>query len=1711
MGMGDIFYERESKQPYYTCSLCGKKAECLDHFLFQCEGCPEASLVDDEGDEEKKVSLKDIRERIGLPHMKILRSREVAEVLKGEPRRDRLQAFWDFEQYLQGRQTKTGNAWKPDFCPFNTKMEYLQSSEWYRAACGKYKNGTAVDHPICKYSGSVYVDPVSMKRGCQCETATTLCDAATMTAAYGVRDPPYCKANLASGCMDLTTEADGGMTSRAACLQATATAGVPSDQMDEKFWCATDSWLSTIGLTNPLLGELSASTNDVRHWNAILNYTNAQLSAGPGGLGLVGFWDGPTRMALSNFPLRTFMSSYIGNLLMDVVHEDIRDAAVKQDCTLPDAANSYMCPVEPLNSMLAARTAAAAASRRLEKTKLFRGVENHKRDAADEDVREEDEELADFREHLFGANSELRTILLPKKPGPRGAGITTGSFDDPFLRRLADTHSYGNCTDDNIALLNIKTKPATVNSCADVTSTMCKMRTYSTCDDVGLACKARCDSFDPTVVNPATNASVPGFCDRLEPAYLVGEQDDAAETTCSSYGLNATLANYCALGGTATEEECRGKCLAIGCQHMKISTYLDLISNRYDLAVGAAYQANGGNLAAAMASVTPGKMLPGCHACKDDSDRIAHNSAVRQVGCHGVPSKACKCAADVGGCSIKPDFLNKMTAEMCPQTCSSHAQSCANPALHSFREAKDTVNAATVLGGLAAVPSFPPKCQGCLGYLQGDNKFAPYRITQCKTFLALIRLRSECELNSEEFERVSNRTDLSLADREDWIDEVIDEYADNYGVEGDKKGKPPTSAHWRALDDRGIDVFIFHSKWLAREIVRVITREVGNLVGTFFLMIFFLVAAIAVKWKDGLPAALSPGRIAVAALVVVQPVLAVLMSWGIGAIEMWDEMGGDVDKDGKSDGVLALTVMSPLAIHLLLAIVVDYDIILVRAFDRLTPNLKFEERVEQAVGYAHRSILLSVLAVFCGYCFGSVVDVLALRHFCWHTAIGMLGLYVTLFSLFLGGFVLAEKYGGSGSGGGATSTASGGGDAEAPGAKATTDAGEQLSSVATWTDAEVQSSMHKMITTTPSDSKFSGLLSHKACILFVILFEIAFLAIGIAKFDDVKVVFNGKDYLDKDSKARKFLDHLEDMGGYADYITVYMPPSSIGQYHIKQNRDHFLSVMTQLKNDPIANPIGVPGVFSWLEEFEVHHKGLHGNYLTSEPLSAATHIGCKACPMNLVLNTANKQLPFAGTATNLPLLQNGLLFTGAEKYGRNSFRFTGINDIYLNGLLTAAGVNVTVVSAKLQAVGVQFPELALVGGGGYELAEVYDAGPILSASPPAGRLDEFTLLYSTDPVSTASDMSGLASLAALQQQIHANNQAAGRWLIFTMRSMKDERYNLHNTFAGEKQTCPAFTTSHYERRVDYWETAPESFYDYVHSWYEDVAADACCTSHMPPTKVQEKPDLSKPHVSYWGREQGANIVWGMEDSGSTGGGKKVTSMRYSTVRIACRAPLDPAQRVSAMKRIEQVVNTARAARPDLWGGNSDSFVVSSFFENSERDDTMMDALEKYLFVVTLAVTLMMMVLLHPWYGLVVGLLMLMVNVQIVGLLALFNVDLDVIVFAVIVMALGFEIEYSIHIVHAFAHAGGGGLKRTETALQDMGLTVFTAFLSTAVQQLVLLCFSTSLAFEIYPAMVILVAVKAGFTGFVFAPAFMGVLDTLKGMTRKRVAFPIFLK
>ncbi|CAD7964961.1 unnamed protein product [Amoebophrya sp. A25] len=1588
----------------------------------------------------------------------------------------RLDAIWQFEQYMRNRKTTTGKSWTPDFCPVNRKMRYKSTSEYHRTPCGDFK-GQDVGNPACKTSGNLFVNPVTMAQGCQCAAGPAACS--TNHNGYGERPHPYCVALLSSGCFDLTTEADGAQTSQAACV-SNAVVGVPTDQMNTEYWCSPYSFASTIGLTDPVLDQVSATPNNRRYWQAMLDYSANPLNE---------ISDGPSRMTMANLPITSYMSGFMGSQLMAVSHTDNRPAAVQADCTdpntTPDAAGTaYACPVEPLATMISTRQA-LGVRRALDESKnginAQRKIEQEQRKSSSTSVERQRVSSSSSSSSSSGTKKTLRKLMEEKQDEV---------LAEEALRRYLSTYTYGNCTDDNTALLAIPGLPAGVTSCDDVTAAMCSVRSYSRCDQIGQACKAKCASFDAS------------HCLQLEPASQIGRQD---EPYCASFAGNMALANGC-LTTANTTTECKTSCLALGCQYLTHQTYLDMLSNRYDLSAGAVYAATGGNLASAMAAAGAGKKLPGCHACADDNEAFSANSVARIPSCHQTPTVSCKCGADLGGCVIKPDFLSQMGASLCPQACSSHVESCANPANHAFREALDTSFATATLAGQAAVAGFHTKCQGCLGYLAADAKFRPYKISQCKTFLALIRLRPECSLNHPDYARMANgkAPALTLKDREKWIDEVIEEYKANYGLDDDDQ--KPTKAQYKALDDQGVDVYLFHTKWLSMEIEAVITREIGNLVGTFFLMIFFLICAIALKTSaSGMPEGFLPGRMVVSMLVVLQPVLAVLLAWGVGAIEMWS-MGGDVDEDGKDDGVLALTVLSPLGVHLLLAIIVDYDIILVRAFDRMRPELSFEERLEHAAGYAHRSVLMSCLAIFVGYAFGSMVDVLALKHFAWHTAFGMLGLYITLFSLFLGGFVLVETY------------FPGGAKTDEKEKRASS--GVEPKSIRSWSDKQVQQNMHSLTKTTDVDSMFSKIVGHKACIAVALCLEVALLIAGAVKFSDIKVEFNGKDYLNEDSRARQFLDVLEGMGGFSDYITLYLPPSSRGQYHKSANRAHFRSVIQQFMADEISSPIGVPGVFSWLEEFEMHHRGLRGDYSLSDPLSAATHLGCKACPLNLVMSGTNKRLPFAGnpmasiplpTGTSVSAIQMYLsgavpgqsLFTNVGKKGRSRFTLTGIDSNYVNSLLTGNGANVTDATARAQALTISYPQLAEVGGTGYEIAEIYDGGPLVDANgatmppPMTESLENLNLIYSVDPVSSATDMSDFADMAALLADVAT--KAPGKWILFMLRDPHKEKYSNHNTFASERRTCPALHKSYFEQRQSYYETDENAFYDYLHSWYEEADPSSCCTSHMKQLRLQEKPDMTKPHISFWGRTEGENIIWDLANG--AGDVKVAKGIRASVMRIACRAPLDPSKRVKAMKRLKKILTDARAARPDLWGSEKESFVVSSFFENSERDDKMLDSLTDYLFVVTLAATIMMMVFMHPYYGLLVGAFMLICNVQIVGLLALFDIKLDVIVLAVLVMAIGFEIEYCIHIVHSFCHqkSGATGLERCAYALQDMGVTVFTAFLSTAVQQLVLLIFATSLAFEQYPAMLLLVVIKSGMTGFVFAPGLMGVGDAVATM------------
>merc|ERR1719421_2739436 len=236
-----------------------------------------------------------------------------------------------------------------------------------------------------------------------------------------------------------------------------------------------------------------------------------------------------------------------------------------------------------------------------------------------------------------------------------------------------------------------------------------------------------------------------------------------------------------------------------------------------------------------------------------------------------------------------------------------------------------------------------------------------------------------------------------------------------------------------------------------------------------------------------------------------------------------------------------------------------------------------------------------------------------------------------------------------------------------------------------------------------------------------------------------------------------------------------------------------------------------------------------------------------------------------------------------------------------------------------------------------------------------------------------------------------------------------------------------------------------------------------------------------------------------------------------------------------MHRLQKVVSDARKEKPELWGRGDyeeipytsmfgwtgltkmkvaakdhDSFIISRYFINTDRDEHMIHYLYDHLLKVSFAVMLGCVLLLHPLYGLAVGGMLGVINFQILGWIAsgmnynlIYNPfrgewmetisHIDLIAFGCMVMAIGFEIEYVVHIAHAFLHCEGDGLMRARNALEEMGITVFSAAASTAVQQLVLLFFASSLAFSIYPKVMMMVIVKAGITGFIFAPAILGML------------------
>jgi len=975
-----------------------------------------------------------------------------------------------------------------------------------------------------------------------------------------------------------------------------------------------------------------------------------------------------------------------------------------------------------------------------------------------------------------------------------------------------------------------------------------------------------------------------------------------------------------------------------------------------------------------------------------------------------------------------------------------------------------------------------PRGENAVGCEEEPDKLSSaWQVKDCSAMLVIARLRPNCELNHPDWKRLSNNAPApTMEDRMDWVMELIEEYSDNYK----KQDKPTTKPHfngqdnvWNKLEEHDIKVTMFHNEFLAIEIMEVISAEILGLGLTFLLMYFFLIAAIGpLMWR----------RWILSILVLVQPLLAMLMAVGLGEIPVWVMAPGDFDEDGVEDNVLALTMLTILGLHLMLAIIVDYDIILMRAFDRITKKLRFEDRIPVAVGYAHRTISVSMLVGALAFAFGSIVDLPVLVYFCWHSCLALFGLYIGMFTMFLGFMVLLE-----------------GSD---PANKQVID-GNPIAAEAPLRELVVKSS---------SDEFFASILAHPVSVIVFIIFEVVLLGLYFVA-GEVKSKFEGSEYMLPDAKIRDFVDNVNGMGGFPDQVTIWMPNSDIGQYHKKERRDYYMTVIDTLRrHEPAqANPTGIPSIYSWMHEFKAFSVGSAGN--STNPTMGELkdpHNGCTTCPRVWQPKHHNWGILFP---TGKPEMVDTIL-SNVEMESEG-----GITNFIIRGL-QKGNMKITKPSSKHgntkmgienpteKDIRTKFPYMSEPGNGYVvNLVTVWDETQCMPH------------LKSANPKNTNELMSQFTSVQQFKDYLKAQliavngtgSNAQGIELSLRLRS--HARWFMDLDYVERMGACndPTRTNDYNEKaagsfvdhRIAFWGTdvgAPY-FYDMLHDWYEGWDTYTCCEHRfIPGTFLEKNATLrNRAAIDLWTKTESSSgrLAWRSV-------GKRVTGLSASIAQFYIKYDLkDSEKRIVLMHELIDMFNAIREAHPDRWGSEfhigedekgekDESFISAQFFLNSDRDEMMPVYLEHHLLNVYMATIAGCVVFMHPFYGLLTGAFLVTTMLQIQGIMAFMDIDLDIVSFAVIVMAMGFAIEYVVHIAHAFLHCAGSGLERTKNAQEEMGLTVFSAFLSTAVQQVVLLVMGQSKVFQIYPLMMLIVIIKAGLSGFLLVPSVLGLVDTI---------------
>lgn len=118
----------------------------------------------------------------------------------------------------------------------------------------------------------------------------------------------------------------------------------------------------------------------------------------------------------------------------------------------------------------------------------------------------------------------------------------------------------------------------------------------------------------------------------------------------------------------------------------------------------------------------------------------------------------------------------------------------------------------------------------------------------------------------------------------------------------------------------------------------------------------------------------------------------------------------------------------------------------------------------------------------------------------------------------------------------------------------------------------------------------------------------------------------------------------------------------------------------------------------------------------------------------------------------------------------------------------------------------------------------------------------------------------------------------------------------------------------------------------------------------------------------------------------------------------------------------------------------------------------------------------------------------MIEIDVIGIMYLWGINLNAVSTVNLVMAIGISVEFCVHIAHSFMLNHGTRVERARAALTKMGASVFKGITLTKFVGVVVLAFSTSEIFRVYYfRMFFSIVILGALHGLMFFPALLSIV------------------